>query len=183
MASTQYIKEKSSSERCCYVRSEQMDLFHAIAKNLIQSWRVYRLEYSLLIFNIFSLSVKGRGRLISYIPIYLLFPSSYHIFFFELAGKLKFHLWRWNMTFQIRRWRNLADVPSKYSQHKVVDPYLSSISQTSCSRKNPSRWKNTHTHTYTHTQTHTHTHTTRHLNKFLWDTMLNLFQENHTHLF
>ena len=29
--------------------------------------------------------------------------------------------------------------PNKYSQHKIVDPYLSSMSQTSYSRKMPSR--------------------------------------------
>ena len=39
--------------------------------------------------------------------------------------------------------------PHKYSQHKIVDPNLSSLSWTSCSRKKPSRWKNINTHTHT----------------------------------
>ena len=48
----------------------------------------------------------------------------------------------------------------------IQDPYLSSMSQTSCSRKKLSQWKNvnthTHTHTHTHTRTHTHAHTHTH---------------------
>ena len=39
--------------------------------------------------------------------------------------------------------------PDKYSQHKIVDPYLSSMSWTSYSRKKPSRWMNISTHTHT----------------------------------
>ena len=34
----------------------------------------------------------------------------------------------------------------RYSQHNTVEPYPSSMSQTSCSRKKPPRWKNIHTH-------------------------------------
>ena len=37
----------------------------------------------------------------------------------------------------------------------IQDPYLSSMSQTSCSRKKLSQWKNVNTHTHTHTHTHT----------------------------
>ena len=35
----------------------------------------------------------------------------------------------------------------------IQDPYLSSMSQTSCSRKKLSQWKNVNTHTHTHTHT------------------------------
>ena len=45
--------------------------------------------------------------------------------------------------------------PDKYSQFKIVDPYLSSMSWTCCSQKKPSRGKNINIHT--HTDTHTHT--------------------------
>ena len=38
----------------------------------------------------------------------------------------------------------------------------SSMSQTSCRRKRPSRWKSINTHTHTHARTHTHTHTHTH---------------------
>ena len=38
--------------------------------------------------------------------------------------------------------------PGKYSQHKIVDPYLSSMSIPSSSRKKPSRWKDRITHTH-----------------------------------
>ena len=43
--------------------------------------------------------------------------------------------------------------PDKYSQHEIVDPYLSSMSQTSYSWKKTSRWKN-----ITHTRARVHTH-------------------------
>ena len=47
-----------------------------------------------------------------------------------------------------------------YSQH-ILDPFPSSMSQTSCWRKKPSGWRsiNTRAHTHTHTHTHTHQHT------------------------
>ena len=51
--------------------------------------------------------------------------------------------------------------PNKYSQQKIVDPYLSSMSWTHCNRKKPSRWKNINTHTHARARTHTHTHTHR----------------------
>ena len=43
------------------------------------------------------------------------------------------------------------------TEHNIVDPYLSSMSQMSCSRKRLSRWKriNKHTHARTHARTHT----------------------------
>ena len=40
--------------------------------------------------------------------------------------------------------------PDEYSQHKIVDPYLSSMSWTSCSWKKPSRWKNINTQVHIH---------------------------------
>ena len=63
------------------------------------------------------------------------------------------------------------------TQHNIADPYLSSMSQTSSSRKKLSGWKE-HTHTHSHTHTHTHTHTHKQLfadvlrnscSQFLWN--------------
>ena len=78
----------------------------------------------------------AHGRLISYIHIYRLFAGSsisYRILSSFLTG--------WSYVFGGKH-------PDRYSQHKIVDPYLSSMYWTSCSRKKPSRWKNINTHTH-----------------------------------
>ena len=113
-----------------------------------------------------------RSRFISYINIYNRFAGFQYIISFSLlfVSVLEFHLWRWNTTFldiemkELSRSTQIQRDPDWYSQHKTVDPYLSSMSQTSCKRKKPSRWKNkdTHTHSHTHTHTHSHTHTYTH---------------------
>ena len=96
---------KNSSERCCYVRSEQTDLVYANAKDLIQSWRIYIRVASLSLLSSRHLSVLVRGRLISYIKIYHLFASYQYIISFPLqvlvAGVFVFGGEIWH--FQIRR--------------------------------------------------------------------------------
>ena len=87
------------------------------------------------------------GRLLSYTNIYHLSAEPYIISFlssFRRAGVSVFggeirHIWKW-------RWRNLAEAPG-IIQHNIVDSYPSSMSQKSCSRKKPPRWKIIHTHT------------------------------------
>ena len=37
----------------------------------------------------------------------------------------------------------------EYSQHNIADPYASTMYQTSCKRKKPSRWNSINTHTHT----------------------------------
>ena len=96
---------KNSSERCCYVRSEQTDLLYANAKDLIQSWRIYIRVASLSLLSSRHLSVLGRGRLISYIKIYHLFAGYEYIISFPLqvvvAAVFVFGGEIWH--FQIRR--------------------------------------------------------------------------------
>ena len=96
---------KNSSERFCYVRSEQTDLVYANAKDLIQSWRIYIRVASLSLLSSRHLSVLVRGRLISYIKIYHLFASYQYIISFPLqvlvAGVFVFGGEIWH--FQIRR--------------------------------------------------------------------------------
>ena len=96
---------KNSSERCCYVRSEQTDLVYANAKDLIQSWRIYIRVASLSLLSSRHLSVSVRGRLISYIKIYHLFASYQYIISFPLqvlvAGVFVFGGEIWH--FQTRR--------------------------------------------------------------------------------
>ena len=93
------------------------------------------------------------GWLISYTNLYHLFAE--HIVFSPIFGELEFRLQRWNMTYLERNWDEgtWQKLQEYYSQHKIVDLYPSSMSQTSCSWKKPSWWKsiNTHTHTHTHT--------------------------------
>ena len=96
---------KNSSERFCYVRSEQTDLVYTNAKDLIQSWRIYIRVASLSLLSSRHLSVLVRGRLISYIKIYHLFASYQYIISFPLqvlvAGVFVFGGEIWH--FQIRR--------------------------------------------------------------------------------
>ena len=96
---------KNSSERFCYVRSEQTDLVYTNAKDLIQSWRIYIRVASLSLLSSRHLSVLVRGRLISYIKIYHLFASYQYIISFPLqvlvAGVFVFGGEIWH--FQTRR--------------------------------------------------------------------------------
>ena len=64
---------------CCNVQSQQTGLFYAIAKDLIQSWRILIRVASLSLVSFRHLSVKARGRIISYINVYHLFASSNYI--------------------------------------------------------------------------------------------------------
>ena len=102
-----------------------------------------------------------------------LYPISIYIIFLQIAiisyrVLSSFQcLWGWNMTFSDVEIKELGRKNLEwYPQHNLIHPYLSSISQTSCRRKKPSRWKSikTHTHTHTHPPTHppTHTHTHTH---------------------
>ena len=55
----------------------------------------------------------------------------------------------------------MAEAPGMYSEHKIIDPYISSMSQTSSQTEEAIKvkeYKHTHTHSHTHTHTHTHTH-------------------------
>ena len=136
-------------EWCCYIRSEQEDLLYAYAKDLIQSWRIYnRVALSLVFFRL--LSVLVWGRLISYINIYHLFAGHQNITSFSLqfvlAGGFVFGGDIWH--FQIWKWRNLVEASRKYSQHKIIDLYLSSMSWTACSQSTVEEYKHTHTHTH-----------------------------------
>ena len=130
--------------------------------NLIQNWRIYIRAASLSLVFFRQLSALGRGRLISYIIIYLLRSTLYDIVFSPVCCGLEFLFLE--VKYDIFGYGNeetWQKHPDKYSQHKIVDPNLSSMSSTSCSRKN------THTHIHTHTRTHTHTHTHTHTsNKF-----------------
>ena len=96
---------KNSSERCCYVGSEQTDLLYVNAKDLIQSWRIYIRVAPLSLLSSRHLSVLVWGRLISYIKIYHLFAGYQYIISFPLqvvvAGVFVFGGEIWH--FQIRR--------------------------------------------------------------------------------
>ena len=121
-------------------------------KNLIQNWRIYIRVASLSLVFFCQLSALGRGRLISYIIIYLLRNTLYDIVFSPVCCGLEFL--SLEVKYGIFGYGNeetRQKHPDKYSQHKIVDLNLSSMSSTSCSRKN------THTHTHTHTHAHTHT--------------------------
>ena len=66
------------------------------------------------------------------------------------------------MTFLETEMKELGRSTWNDTQHNIVDPYLSSMSQTSHSRKKLSRWKsiNTHTRAHTHTCARAQTQTT-----------------------
>ena len=72
------------------------------------------------------------------------------------------------MTYLETEMKELGRSSWNDTQHNIVDPYLSSMSQTSHSRKKLSRWKSINTHTHAHTHTHTHTHTHAHTHKQLF---------------
>ena len=100
------------------------------------------------------LSVLVRDRLITYISIstFCTVPI-YHIVFSPVgrragvsSSETKYDIFRYGDE---GTWQKH---PDKYSQHKIVDLYLSSMSQTSCSRKKSSQRKNINTHTHTHTR-------------------------------
>ena len=107
------------------------------------------------------MSVKGSGRLLSYINMYNLFDGRQYIMLFSLqfvlAGPFvsRGEIWR----FQITGWRNLAEAPRLIFTTQSRWSVPSSMSRTSCKGKKPSRWKNINTHTHTHTHTHTQTQT------------------------
>ena len=74
--SPQCINKKSSSERCCYVQSEQTHHPYGNAKDLTQSWRIYIRVASLSLVSFRHLSVLLRGWLITYMNIYHLFADA-----------------------------------------------------------------------------------------------------------
>ena len=89
----------------------------------------------------------------------------YHIAFSPVFGELEFRIRRCNMTYLEMKMKDLGAL-KWYSQHNIVDPYLWSMSQKSCSRKKPPGRKSINTHTQTHTHMHTHTHVT--CMSFIW---------------
>ena len=66
------------------------------------------------------------------------------------------------MTFPDKELKELGRSHQQYSQQKIVDPNISCMSQTTCSRKKPAGKR-----VYTHTHTHTHTHNTQVSNKIV----------------
>ena len=86
------------------------------------------------------------------------------------------------MTFLETEIKELGRSTWNDNQYNIVDSYLSSMLQTSCSWKKPSRWKsiNTHTHTRTHTRTHTTKHTYTHMYTHA-HTQLNTHTRAHAH--
>ena len=121
-------------------------------------------QSSLFIFSIFS-SLFGFRMwptyiLYQYISSFRRSPS-YHIVFSPVFSVFGSEIWHFQMCGNEGTWQKNLEW---YPQHNLIHPYLSSISQTSCRRKKPSRWKSikTHTHTHTHPPTHTHTHTHTH---------------------
>ena len=98
-------------------------------------------------------------RLISYISINHLFTGCHYIISFSLQYVAELEFLSLEVKYDIFRYGdkgNWQKHPDKYSQHKIVDPYLSSMSWTSCSWEKPSRWKNINTHTNIHTHAHTY---------------------------
>ena len=96
----QYINNKSSSERCYYVRTEQTDICYANAKKLLQNGKTYIGVAFISLVPFWQLLFLDRGRLISYINIYHPFAGEiYHIVFYPICRRLEFRLWGWNMTF------------------------------------------------------------------------------------
>ena len=95
---------------------------------------------SLLIFSIFSslvcFSSGSTYILYQYISSFR-WPSIYHIIFSPVCTDWSFRLWRWNMTFSDTEMKELGRSPWQYSQQKIVDPKISSMSLTSYSRKKP----------------------------------------------
>ena len=95
---------------------------------------------SLLIFSIFS-SLVGFSSGSTYILYQYIssfrWPSIYHIVFSPVCTDWIFRLWKWNMTFSDMEMKELSRSPWQYSQQNIVDPKISSMSQTSCSRKKP----------------------------------------------
>ena len=106
---SQYINNKSSSERCYYVWTEQTDICYANAKKLLQSGKIYiRIAFiSLVPFRHFSF--LDRSRLISYIYLYHHFAGAiYDIVFHLVCQRLELHLWGWNMAFSGTRMKELG---------------------------------------------------------------------------
>ena len=67
----QYINNKTSSERCYYVQTEQTDICYANAKKLLQSGKTYIGVAFISLVPFRQLSFLDRGQLISYIHIHL----------------------------------------------------------------------------------------------------------------
>ena len=98
----QYINNKSSSEQCYYVRTERTDICYANAKKLLESGKSYIEVAFISLVPFRHLSFLDRGRLISYINIYIYHPfagATYHIVFYPICRRLEFRLWGRNMTF------------------------------------------------------------------------------------
>ena len=112
----------------------------------------FRLEYNILIFNIW---------LISYITIYLLFSSSYHIFFSSWSAS-------WSFAFGDEIWNFRYGDEGTWQMYPVNIHNTSSLIRTSqvylrhlaVGRIFHGGRIHTHTHTHTHAHTHTHTHDT-----------------------
>ena len=103
---------KNSSERCCYVRSEQTDLVYANAKDLIQSWRIYIRVASLYLASFVTRRFWFEADLYP-ISMYIIFSRAKYIisflssllacWSFVFGGEI-WHFRKW-------RWRNLAEAP------------------------------------------------------------------------
>ena len=119
-------------------------------KNSIQfKWKNLD-KSSLLIFS-FSQSLVGllSGRLISYINIDDRFAERYiHCFLSSLCSLEFLSLEVIYMTFLETEMKELGRSTWNDTQHNIVLQYLPSMSQMSCSRKTPSRWKSMNTHTH-----------------------------------
>ena len=89
----QNINNKSSSERCYYVRTERTDICYANAKKLLQSGKSYIEAAFISLVPFRHLSFLDLGRLISYINIYHPFAGAiYHIVFYPICRRLEFRL-------------------------------------------------------------------------------------------
>ena len=138
-----------------------MDLLYPNAKDLIQSWRIYIRAPSLSLVYFRHLATLVRSWLISHINIYHLFAGCKYIISLSLqfANVLEFRLWRWNMIDLETEMKELARSTQQYSQHKIVDPYISSMSRILLQSEEATmvkQYKHIHTHTHTHNK-HTHT--------------------------
>ena len=116
-------------------------------KNLDQS--------SLLIFSIFSLLVEWLTYILYQYASYFR-GAIYQTVFSPLCAHWSFRLWGYleviYMTFLETEMKKLGRSTWNDTQQNIVDLYLSSMSQTSCSWKKLSRCRSIKKHTLTHTQ-------------------------------
>ena len=159
----QYINNKSSLERCYYIRTEQADISYANAKKLLQSAKTYIGVAFISLVPFRHLSFLDRGQLISYIYIYYPFAGTiYHIVFYLVCQRLEFRLWGWNMAFLGRRLRNLAEVFWIILTTQDDWPVLLSMLQAPLQMEEAFTVKEyKHTHIHLPPLTHKYTHTRR----------------------